>query len=64
MESGDGFRRRTAITLTPQNQQEINKSFLAAAEASSKYLNNNSHVKFERINKINHAILRQRKKEQ
>ena len=60
MESSDGFRRRQAITLTPQNRVQMTKDLQTAAEDTEKQTS--THVKFQRINKINHAILRSRKR--
>lgn len=61
MESSDGFRRRAAITITPQNQSKITVDFQEATAAVDKYKINTPH-KFQRINHANHAILRNRKK--
>jgi len=33
MESSDGFRRRAAITITPQNQSKITVDFQEASAA-------------------------------
>lgn len=63
MQSSDGFRRRAAITVTPQNMSRINNELQDAAASVEKY-KLNPPQKFQRINEANHAILRQRRKEQ
>ena len=62
MESSDGFRRRAAITITPQNQSRMSIDLQEATKTNEKYKINTPH-KFQKINRANHAILKNRKKE-